>query len=112
MFKKPRRVPESSGAAATKKKHQSKRTDVIKPRQRSLRLWPGLHGGADHPPGQRGTRPPRRRRPAGGREPERGGGLGDPGADEPAELPLGAPEGGEHGEAEQVGKAEFNSPKM
>lgn len=69
----------------------------------SLHLWPGLHGGADHPPGQCGPRPACRRRPAGGGEPERGGGLRDPGTDEPAELPLGASEGGKHGEAEQVG---------
>lgn len=57
-------------------------------------LSPGVHGGADHPPGQRGKSPPGWRRPAGRGEPERGRGLRGQGADEPPELPVGAPESG------------------
>lgn len=62
----------------------------------------GLHGGADHPPGQCGACPPGRRRPADRGEPERGRGFGSAGADEPPELAVGAPEGGQHGETKQV----------
>lgn len=59
-----------------------------------VHLLPGLHGGADHSPGQRGACPASWSGPAGGGEPERGGGLGSQGADEPAELSVGAPESG------------------
>lgn len=59
-----------------------------------VHLLPGLHGGANHSPGQRGACPASRSSPAGGGEPERGGGLGSQGADEPAELSVGAPESG------------------
>lgn len=60
----------------------------------SFYLALGVHGGAHHPPGQRGAGPPGRRCLAGGGEPERGGGLGSQGADEPPKLPMGAPESG------------------
>lgn len=65
-------------------------------------LSTGVHGGADHPPGQRGPCPPGRCCPAGWGKPQWGGGLWSQGADEPPELPMGAPESGKHGEAEQV----------
>lgn len=73
-----------------------------------VRLSPGVHGGADHPPGQRGAGPQGWCCPARGGEPERGGGFRSPGADEPPELPMGAPEGGEHGETEQVDLSALN----
>lgn len=62
----------------------------------------GVHGGIDYPPGQRGTGPSSWCCAAGGGELERGGGLRNQGADESLELPMGAPESGQHGEAEQV----------
>lgn len=54
----------------------------------------GIHGGADHPPGQHWAGPPGWRHTPGGGEPERRGGLGSQGADEPPELSMGAPESG------------------
>lgn len=59
-----------------------------------MSLLPGVHGGVDHPPGQCRAGPTGGRCPAGGGKPERGGGLGGQGADEPPKLPMGAPESG------------------